>query len=212
MQSSFSVFPFAFSMFSARGDSHSEWIESFLSDWISTKSRFLSDLEHRSELQRFSGNTVSMVDEQLLPFYLPECTSNRSNIDPHHDEWIVHSSSDVALWCLWVEIDRHDEYFIKFKNESIHLRQNHCRGNHGQSRSIGNVDDHSRIWTGSEIESRPLFSRSRWKSIQCFGLDLPILLSDLWSLEFPQQPRLFNSSGWLSCRSSQSFVSEQSFW
>jgi hypothetical protein len=72
--SSFISFSWSFSVFCSTGDFDSEYIESFFSHSISTKSRFLSHCRGRTELQQISLDTVPMDDQQ------------RSNIDHQHNK------------------------------------------------------------------------------------------------------------------------------
>ena len=130
-RSSFIFFWKSFSMLCPASDFDTEYIESFFSTPVSTKSRFLSHCGGGSALQSIFFDTIPMVDQQLFSFHLSKFIFTWSDFDHHHEEWIIHSSSNTAFWDLRTEIERDDECFSESENKQIGLCENHSIGYHG---------------------------------------------------------------------------------
>lgn len=159
-------------------------IESFVSPWISSKWRYLSDCDGWRELFSIFYNPIRMVDQQLFSFSLSELVSNWSNIDCVDEKRILPSRSNLPFWNLRIETDRHHND-NECSNKSIYLYSNNSIRSNDKSSSIGNISDHARRRTRSSSQSWSLFSRWRWKSVQRRGLDLSILLSHYGVSNFP---------------------------
>ena len=156
-----------FSLFFSSVEFDSISIESFLSISLSSKSRFLHQFGPSIDLSFFFRCSSSMVNEQLFHFKLSRSVSSRFESD-NQFEWLVHSWSNSAAGCLSNWTDRVDQCVIEcLQHTRIDLCSHQPVGDHGESRSSGDIDDQQWRGTNSSLESGKSFDRSRWKSIQC---------------------------------------------
>ena len=142
----------------------SEHIESLFSSSISTKSRFLSQFAHRSELQYISCAPQSMADQELFDFQLSHSIASRCIADLHR---CPHFCSHITRGSLRIDFDSDIEPLVQFQRVEISVRAHRSVWDHGESRSLRNIADHQWIRARSSLGSGTSFGGSRRRSVQC---------------------------------------------
>ena len=122
---------FRFSLFFTHVNIDSQHIESFVSSSISTKSRFLSQFKHWTELHPFSNDQYPMDNQELFHLCLSQFIPIGFHDHQHHIQWILHSIPNTSFRSLWVDINGDYEYLVTSNIIKISLCPHHSLWYHG---------------------------------------------------------------------------------